>query len=256
MAHSSIRIKVRRRKVAHLAANSRKSTVSNNTIPNYGLYLEKILQNEWKNNKCPQPKCLIKYKKRIHNKARPLPNEKWPDKQYVVFERPTKRKKRNDFIVYLHNNKKMSRVAYMEFLVQHKLKRWEHKNPRPIPENNTYEDIFSAQYMIPWQKLRNEAEERIRDFVVSIYDKLDLIGRFKMANGEYKESVVAQIKDINGDGHKINELDSSSRLLNRAVKITDEMSKKYTNLVCIRIMDHKKIKGRIILPKSELQKAA
>ena len=283
MGHSSVRAKVRRRKVAALAAYSRQFTVHNNTIPKGDLNSKNVVTT-WKeirttkfdtpiygkmfeidkdghyhlierkfdptplllNHK--QPKRLIKYKKRKHT------GEKWTVNGaggwMRVYDTKPGRDKRNDFVTFFPNYPytlpKMNKIEYMEKLVQHKLAKWERKNPRPAEKD----DMFKEEFVTPWQLERNRAEERIRDFVVSVYDKLTLTGRFQTGEHKFNEEKVAEIKDINGEGHHVNMLPKDSKILKKAQKITDETKAKRNNLVCTNLRDHKKQKGRIILPQA------
>lgn len=60
---------------------------------------------------------------------------------------------------------------YMEQLVQHKLLKWEKKNPKPILTDTKEEDMFKSHFLPEWEKKREEATVNIRNFVISIYDK-------------------------------------------------------------------------------------
>ena len=288
MGHSSIRAKVRRRKVAALAAYSRQFTVHNtkkgiSPKVDHKLYYDDLenaitcpftghkfvptnphlipgkfgititgydwVEQEgmlWKPMKHPQPKRLIKCKKRKHT------GEKWVMNGAGGWMRvyDTKCDKRNDFVTFFPNYPyilpKMNKIEYMEKLVQHKLAKWERKNPQPAEKD----DMFKEEFVTPWQLKRNHAEERIRDFVVSVYDKLTLTGRFQTGEHKFNEEKVAEIKDVNGEGHHINMLPNNSKILKKAQKITDETKAKRSNLVCTNLRDHKKQKGRIILPQA------
>ena len=292
MGHSSVRIKVRRRKVAHLAAYSRQFTVKNvkkgvspvvnhkrfgedlsnaitcpftghkfvptNPHPIPGKFGISITGYDWvepsggllwKQERHKQPKPLYRYKKRKFT------GEKWVLNAVGGWMRvyDTKREKRNDFVKFFPNYPytihKMNRIEYMEALVKHKLAKWERKNPKPI-QDESEKDIFEEEFMAPWMIARNRAEERIRDFVVSVYDKLLLTGRFKVGESKYTEEKVAELKDINGEGHHINALPASSKLLKKAQDITNKTKVKRPNLVATNLRDHKKQKGRIILPQA------
>ena len=276
MGHSNVRPKVRRRKVVALAAYSRQFSVKNNTIPSLGLNSKNVV-TIWKeirtsrfdtpvygkmfeidkdghyrlierefdptpllqNHK--QPKRLAKYKKRKYT------GEKWTTNGVGGWMRvyDTKRQKRNDFTSfknYPYTMPKMNRTEYMEKLVEHKLAKWEHKNPKPM-------DMFTED-VEKWQQLYENMKMHFRDVVISIYDKLPLIGRFKVGetNATYMEKKIAEIKDINGEGHDINNLSKSSKLLKAAQKITDKVHARHDNLVSTNLRDHKRTKGRIILP--------
>lgn len=278
MGHSRVRIKVRRRKVAALAAYSKQFTVKNikkgisevvnhkrygteipkemlitnpytghqfvmtNPHPIYGekygivvtghdwVPIEEYKTDSgllWEHKKYPQPKRLLKCKKKIKQKG----NAVIPA--------------RNDFLQFknfLYTLPKMNKVQYMEKLVQHKTAKWERKHV--CPEAMFTEDVEK------WKQERENAVQRFRDFVVSIYDKLHLTGRFVVAKDNYSEEKVAEIKDINGEGHRVNELPKDSPLIKKAQKITNEVKSKRQNLVATNLKDHKKQKGRIILPEA------
>ena len=278
MGHSRVRIKVRRRKVAALAAYSKQFTVKNikkgisevvnhkrygteipkemlitnpytghqfvmtNPHPIYGEKYGIVVTGHdwvpveeyktdsgllWEHKKYPQPKRLIKAKKRTGKGGRLI------------------REKRNDFLQFKnfpYTLPKMNKVQYMEKLVQHKIAKWERKNV--CPEAMFTEDVEK------WKQERENAVQRFRDFVVSIYDKLHLTGRFVVAKDNYSEEKVAEIKDINGEGHRVNELPKDSPLIKKAQKITNEVKSKRQNLVATNLKDHKKQKGRIILPEA------
>lgn len=283
MGHSSIRLKVRRRKVAILAARSKQFDVKNHMkklaqskdwkmVP-FDTWLDKMPRfdtkvggkyytidkdghvhfkdDSWEYERHKQPKPLYRYKKRKHTGTKWTTNS--VDCPMRVYDIKRKRHKRNDFMTffpnYPYNPPKMNKVEYMEKLVQHKLTKWEHKNPKPAEED----DLFKEEYVTPWLVARNKAEERIRDFVVSVYDKLLLTGRFKInksGQAAYQEEKIAEIKDINGEGHHVNELNKDSKLLKKAQEVTNKVHARRSNLVAANLRDHKKQKGRIILPKA------
>lgn len=277
-------IKGKKIHVNQLAAMSRKFTVRNSTVPKTDLNSKNIItmfkeintvnynipvkgkmfevdkdghyhlvdiDHSWKEQRNKQPKRLIKCKKRKYSKARVESNENWPDRQYVKTSRPVKpgRDKRNDFVKffpnYPYNLPKMNKQQYMEKLVQHKLEKWDKKNPKP------QQDLFDK--VEDWEQRRFIVEQRFRDFVVSVYDPLTLTGRFVVGKGNsatYQEKKVAEIKDINGEGHVVNNLSNNSKLMKKVQRVTNHMRNKYPNLVSCHLMDHKKQHGRIILPQA------
>lgn len=278
MGHSRVRIKVRQRKVAALASYSRQFTVKNTKknispvvehkhvggdIPkdklitnpltgnqfvmtnphtitgNYGVTItgydwipiDEYKSNNgllWPNEKNPQPKNLCK-------KVSHWYTTKDGVKHYVSHK--------SEYPDYTPH--KMNKIEYCEKLIEHKLKKWERKNPAPA-------DMFTED-VEKWKQLRETMKERFRDFVVSIYDPLPLTGRFVVAkegSAKYTEEKVAEIKDINGDGHRVNEVTKDSKLIQKAQKITNETKAKRSNLVATNLKDHKRQKGRIILPEA------
>ena len=255
MGHSSIRLKVRRRKVAQLAAYSRQHTVRN-TPKNKPHFEQKELTKvtfndgkdvhfvqkavKWKKEKHLQPKSMMKkHMEWIYNKETHK-----TDKVKVPSTFPTK--KFDDYQKSLWKN--LGKAAKMEAYTQDKLKKWEKKHPKPCPDD----DLFKDEMIPAWEAEKEQALIRIRDFVVSMFDKLPLTGRFKMneKTATYQEKQIAELKDINGEGHKVNELKGDSKLLKKAQEITDKTHAKHANLVCANLKDHKRKKGRILLPKA------
>lgn len=245
MGHSSVRIKVRRRKVAHLAAQSRQFTVKNNTIKVADEGAIKR-QGNWKIPKdgFRQPKPLMKkgwkvwFTEEYHEELGCDVYERHAERINSEYPNPQNYQKK------LWKN--LGKAAKMEAYTQDKLKKWEYKHPKPCQND----DLFRDEMIPAWEAEREQALEHIRDFVVSMFDKLPLIGRFKQSENKFEEKPVAEIKDVNGDGHKINEVDTSSKLIKKAQKITNKVHAKHTNLVSTNLKDHKRAKGRIILPKA------
>ena len=241
MGHSSIRLKIRRRKVANLAAYSRQHTVRNCTIT---IANEDAIkrQGEWKHEKYPQCKSLHKRihgQKWIKHKDGTVELKKWDYQS----EYPNPQ----DYQKKLWKN--LGKAAKMELYTQDKLKKWEKKHPKPCPNDDLFKDEFIPQ----WEHEREEALIRIRDFVVSMFDKLPLTGRFKVSETgtvQYQEEKITELKDINGDGHRVNELDKNSKLLKKAQETVNKVHAKRTNLVAGNLKDHKRQKGRMILPKA------
>ncbi|UVX36777.1 MAG: hypothetical protein [Bacteriophage sp.] len=150
--------------------------------------------------------------------------------------------------------KKLNRIELMEGYVQHKLQKWERKNPCPVKKD----DLFYSQQFPVWEAERVAAEERIRDLVVAKYDKLQLVGRFQQSDDKFTEQEVAQIKD-NGETAKhggINNLPESSKVIKMARKETNKVKAKRSNLVCTNLKDHRKKTGRILLPNANKMRMA
>lgn len=238
MGHSSVRLKVRRRKVAHLAAQSRQFSVRNCTIT---IANEDAIkrQGEWKHEKHPQCKSLHK---RIHG-------QKWikykdGTVELKKWDYPSEYPNLQDYQKKLWKN--LGKAAKMELYVQDKLKKWEKKHPKPCPDD----DLFKDEMIPAWEHEKEQALIHIRDFVVSMFDKLPLVGRFKTGTAVYQEKQIAELKDVNGEGHRVNSLDKNSKLLKKAQKVTNKVHAKHANLVCSNLGDHKRKHGRIILPKA------
>lgn len=252
ITNSRIRAKkVRRRKVAQLAAYSRQHTVNNCTIPSpVGKVIQKKVKwgtidvvegkVEWKIPKegYPRTKSLCKrYKKKYRCDDGTIRKVVTHPSDYTKFPD--------------HTYKPMSRERYNKALISHKTNKWIRKNPRPIPQNDKEPDLFEQEFMAPWKEAYNKAIEHIREVVLSKRDKLPLTGRFQKSDTEFVEEKVATIKDTDGEGNKINHLDpKKSPLLKKAQKKTNQVKAKRSNLVCTNLRDKKNQKGRIILPRA------
>ena len=228
MGHSNVRIKVRRRKVANLAAYSRQFSVKNSTIKTASEDAIKQ-QGPWEKKKYPQYKSMMKkhvewiYNKETHK----------TEKVTVALTFPTK--KYDDYQKSLWKN--LGKAAKMKAYEDEKIKKWERKHPKPCPDD----DLFKDEMIPAWNHEREQAIERIRDFVVSMFDKLPLTGRYKESDNKFTEKPVAELKDINGEGHKINDLDpSKSKLLDKAQKVTNKEKAKNAKLVATNLKDHKR----------------
>ena len=249
MAHSSIRPKVRRRKVANLAAYSRQHTVRNCTIPKAKKEDIIDIKYSWSTVKgtkgggwdipeggYPQPKSMMKkHVERVYNKETHR-----VEKVLVASTFPTEKYKNIQSKLW----KNLGKAAKMKAYEDDKMKKWERKHPKPCPTD----DLFKDEYIPLWEKEREEALIRIRDFVVSMFDKLPLTGRYKTGEHKFEEKQIAEIKDINGEGHKVNELKKDSKLLKHAQKKVNEASAKSEKFIAGNLRDHKRKKGRIILP--------
>lgn len=148
-------------------------------------------------------------------------------------------------------------AAYMEAYAQHKLKRWLKKNPCPIKLDGIQQNLFEKEFLKPWEEARDKETERCRNFVISVYDKLSLIGRYKKSSDKYEEIKIAELKDSNLDifNHSsINDIPKNATLMKTAQRITNVEKKKNSMLVSTNLLDHTQKKGRIILP--ELSAAA
>ena len=251
MGHSSVRIKVRRRKVANLAAYSRQHTVRNCTIPKADKNEIIDIKYNWGTVKgtkyhpytipkegYPQFKPMMKaHCERVYDKE-----ARRTIKVHVASTFPTK--KYSDIQKSLWKN--LGKAAKMKAYEDEKMRKWERKHPKPCPDD----DLFKEEYIPLWEKEREEALIRIRDFVVSMFDRIPLTGRYKQTEQKFVEKPVTELKAKNGEGHKVNELTEKSKLLDKAQKITNNEKKKNPSLIATNLKDHKRKRGRVILPKA------
>lgn len=238
---------IRRRKYANIAAHDRRFTVKNCVIPK--VEKDDLIEKKVKWGTITAVKGKAEWK---------IPETGYPQPKRL---RHSCKKKgyRSDFKVFedkyrdsMKNLKMGVNTAwYQEKLTQHKLAKWERKNPCPIKQDGESQDLFQDEYLIPWKAKREQALERIRDLVVSMYDKLPLIGRFEKKDGDFEEKEIAKIKDKDGIGHNINKSGANkSKTIKKAQHITNQVHSKRSNLICTNLKDHMRKKGRIILPKA------
>lgn len=145
--------------------------------------------------------------------------------------------------------KKLNHTELMEGYVQHKLQKWEQKHPCPVKKDDLF---YSQQYPI-WEQEKQSAEERLRDLVINKYtNKLSLIGRFEIDDNKYEELEVAKITDKFSETVKaggVNNLSAESKVMRKAQYMTNITKKRHPKCVCTNLRDHKKQRGRILLPK-------
>ena len=145
--------------------------------------------------------------------------------------------------------KKINHTELMEGYVQHKLKKWEAKNPCPVEKD----DLFYEQQYPEWAAKRQKAEEYLRDVVINKYtNKLSLVGRFEIDGNKYEELEVAKIADKFSETVKaggVNNLSVESKVMRKAQYMTNITKKRHPKCVCTNLRDHKKQRGRILLPK-------
>lgn len=149
---------------------------------------------------------------------------------------------------------KLNHTELMEGYVQHKLKKWETKHPCPVKKDDLF---YKEQYPV-WAAERQSAEEYLRNVVINKYaNKLSLVGRFEANEEKYEEHEVAKIVDKFGETAKaggVNNLSVKSKVMRKAQHITNITKKKHPKCICTNLRDHKRQRGRILLP--ELKAAA
>lgn len=234
MGTNRIRPKVRRRKVAQLAANSRKFTVKNNTIPTVDSSNLVEIEKPW--GKVSAVKGTVDYKVEHHSQLKSL-RKKYKKKYYnkgthtirKIVEHPS------DYVQFPDTTFHPKGIAwYCEQLVQHKTARWEKKHPRPIKENMNEPDLFEAQYIPKWEAERDAAIERIRNFVVSVYDKLKVTASL-IPPLPAKEILLAKIKDRGSDKN-----------IEVATKIAKQAMKNNKHILHCQLLDHKEKSYRLV----------
>lgn len=220
MGHYRISKKVRRKKVADLAAKSRMYSVNNCTIQHIDNNTETVTGEDGRKYVVGK---VLKWKKEHHVQPKRLRKACW--KVYFV-------KEEHDYLgtaVWVRHAEKMkseypqvsstklTRAELIEGLIKEKIKKWELKHPCPAKDD----DLFKEEYIPKWKKEREEALEHFRDFVVSVYHKLKIVG-YRLDSDNYcvKPNAVTYVKDEDMKGHHVKHPD---------FKTTDKLWKTATN---------------------------
>ena len=217
-----------RQMIAQERSYNRKYNVKNNCIPafvknNYRTENDDgVVEYKWEQAKSPQPKVIK--------------TGKYHDK-YIVKK-------------YDKHSKE-----YIEAYVSHKLAKWEKKNPCPIKLDGIQQDLFENEFLLPWKEKKNLELKRISEFVISVYGKFPLVGRFKQSDDKYKEKMLEHLKDIDGSTARyggINHCPSTVPIIKAAKVVTDTTKACKSNLVSSTLKDAYNNQGRIILPGMQL----
>lgn len=236
---TQIRKSVRRRKVAQLAAYSRKYTVNNTTIP---IEVKNPIESDEK---------TTEWYSKLRKSRKEALGKKTGNKPWYMLQ-----KKEIFKLTEKNIPKKMGFAERCERLVQLKLKDWEKKNPCPIKKDGIQKDLFEQQYLPEWEKAREEALEHIRDVVVSMYHKLKVVGnKVDYGKGQMKSEVVAEIKDEDMKGHHVKhpDLKPTDKLYKKATKAAQKAMKKDSAIVDADLLNHKETEVR---PLIEAKRAA
>lgn len=264
--------KVWRKKFKVIAAKDRELTVNNipKTKPTFDKkslievkfgekdvhFMQKA--KDWKNEKHPQPKRLqhswkrwiVMYdeethrfcKKYVRHRSDYIPYNKLKDESFYDS---------SGLARYPFSNK-MPQHTYWERLIQHKLDKWKKKNPKPE------EDLFEKAE--DWEQKRFVAEQRFRDFVVSCYNKLPIMGNIvDRKNGKLKAIKIGEIKDIDGKGHNVNHpnLSPNDKLYKHAEAVAMNAMKMDKRILDVDLLNHKHDQKRPLnITRQSVKKAA
>lgn len=254
MGHYRVSKKVRRKKVADLAAKSRMYSVNNCTIQHIDNNTETVTGEDGRKYIVGK---VLKWKKEHHVQPKRLRKTCW--KVYFA-------KEEHDYLgtaVWVRHAEKMkseypqvsstklTRAELIEGLIKEKIKKWELKHPCPAKDD----DLFKEEFIPKWKAEKQEAKERIEQHVSARYDNdIRLNAKYENTAGYTTELVKMKNKEIAEvtDKTSVNELDpKTSKLIKKAKKITNAEKKRNPKLTAAQLLDMKQNKGRIILPDSE-----
>ena len=113
-----------------------------------------------------------------HKKSpQPKPMTKWVIEKYSDGNGHTRTKKvKNDSFIKLMNSyiiKPLTHDELREGMIQHKIQKWDKKNPNPVSADASKTDLFYKETLEPkeleWKKMRQDAVNRITEFVAKLY---------------------------------------------------------------------------------------
>lgn len=142
---------------------------------------------------------------------------------------------------------------YFDWIVEEKIAKWERKHPKP------QDDLFKEEFMLTWNKEREEELTRIRDVVISQYDKttrLEMTGRYKKDDTHFEEKRLDDIPDSGLEFKKSEKVvkltPETSKTIKMAQLKTDSEFKRNPNLVCTSITNKEGTKKRILIPSTKV----
>lgn len=123
-------------------------------------------------------------------------------------------------------------------LLSAKLKDWENKNERPIPENDPQQHMFKEYSMKLWETAKEEAEKKIKAFIANIGKRVKVFARYKKDLNGYPHEIM-QIKSdgskfITDDGKFTN---PKSKVVAKVQRKADVLYKENPELVALKIVD-------------------
>lgn len=136
---------------------------------------------------------------------------------------------------------------YTKRLIEHKMAKWERKNPRPTVTVLKH-DLFPGMLIEAWGAKEKTARKYIQNLVKEKYDKtsIPVIGRVKDKEGTYQDKIVSWIEDPHNNIRHVNE----SNYMNNELVLSgakELLNYSMTNkLVCGYIQNRARTLGRVL----------
>lgn len=143
-------------------------------------------------------------------------------------------KKESKQIQARHTKHIQTKEEYLESMTDCKMFKWYRKNKQPKQIIDGVKNMFYDQELSNWKDQEQQARQRAKDFIVSVYDKKPLYGRFMIGPDKYSE------------GYPIKMGTSSAASVQQD---TNKLRKKHMSLVATKIGEGDS--ERIILPKDK-----
>ena len=143
-------------------------------------------------------------------------------------------KKESKEIQKRHAKKQQTYDEYIDSLVNAKMFKWYRNNPEPEIKKEGMKNMFSNEFIEQWKEKEAVAKERAKKFILSVYDKGNLYGRFLIGKDSYTDGYSIKMGVVS-EG--------------KAQKKTNTLRKSHMNLVST--MFKNKRKEKIFIPKDE-----
>lgn len=143
-------------------------------------------------------------------------------------------KKESKQIQIKHMPKKQTFEDFIEGMTKCKMFNWYKKHPKPVNKDKMMQDLFENQFVAQWKEEEEKAIVRAREFVLSVYDKCKMYGRFKTGEDTYTEGYSVEIGTVQKS---------------KAQQKTNNLRKQNPNLVATKVVN--KNSEKIILPKNK-----
>lgn len=161
-------------------------------------------------------------------KWEPLKLEKYPTYFKDTFKTKEEYKAHNR---QMSNHRRLTHKEVVERYIEHKLAKWEKKNPKPCKDD----DIFKKEFIPMWEEKRKAAKEQI---IKSMTPRtvLTIEGRFMKKEGLYNNIKLGTIKD------KFNEVptfdcNKKSKLKTKIERMVTNKAKTDKTLVCLNLLN-------------------
>ena len=212
---------------------------------------KKIQYNNSLNKTIPaQPARTVELRKQTHKQPKRLRHAKacWEAMKNLDTGRWFKAKVKYKSEYKDYTIPKITKERYVELYIAHKLEKWERKNPCPVKENSSQEDLFKDEFVMAWKAEKEDAAKRIREFVLSVYDKSPVIGYYMNRKG-YKldKKIIGYAKG------RLDKTKKSDKTFMSALNIARQAMIRDPKIIDTDVCSHDATFSRPLLQRSDMQ---
>lgn len=196
-----------------------------------------------------QPALIVEPKEQTHKQPKRLRHAKtcWEAMKNLETGRWFKAKVKCKSEYKDYTIPKMTKERCIELYIAHKLEKWERKHPCPVKEDASQEDLFKDEFVMAWKAEKETAAKRIREFVLSVYDKSPVIGYYMNRKG-YKmdKKIIGYAK-----GH-LDKTKTSDKTFMSALNIARQAMIRDPKIIDTDVRSHDATFSRPLLQRSEM----